>query len=70
MASEFSFDVVSEVDMNLVSESIQVAMKEISNRFDFKDANASIDLDQKAKKLVIKASDETVSYTHLTLPTN
>ena len=58
MASEFSFDVVSEVDMNLVSESIQVAMKEISNRFDFKDANASIDLDQKAKKLVIKASDE------------
>ena len=55
MPSEFSFDVVSEVDMNLVSESIQVALKEIVNRFDFKDANASIDLNAKDKKLTIAA---------------
>jgi uncharacterized protein YajQ (UPF0234 family) len=58
MASDFSFDVVSEVDMNLVNESIQVALKEIANRFDFKDANASIELDQKAKKMVIRAKDD------------
>lgn len=57
MAQDFSFDVVSEVDLNLVSESIQVAMKEITNRFDFKNANASIELDAKAKKLTIRASD-------------
>jgi uncharacterized protein YajQ (UPF0234 family) len=58
MAADFSFDVVSEVDLNLVDESIQVAMKEISNRFDFKTANASIELDAKAKKLVVRAVDE------------
>ena len=58
MPSEFSFDVVSEVDLNLVSESVQVALKEIVNRFDFKDANASIELNQKDKKLTVAASDE------------
>lgn len=58
MAQDFSFDAVSEVDLNLVAEAIQVAMKEISNRFDFKNANASIELDAKAKKLIVRASDE------------
>ncbi|MCX5797884.1 MAG: YajQ family cyclic di-GMP-binding protein [Elusimicrobia bacterium] len=58
MAQDFSFDAVSEVDLNLVAESIQVAMKEIVNRFDFKNANASIELDAKAKMLIVRASDE------------
>lgn len=58
MASDFSFDVVSEVDLNLVSESIQVALKEIGNRYDFKDANASLELDAKTKKLTVRAKDE------------
>lgn len=58
MASDFSFDVVSEVDLNLVSEAVQVALKEILNRFDLKTANASIELDAKAKKIVVRASDE------------
>jgi uncharacterized protein YajQ (UPF0234 family) len=58
MAQDFSFDAVSEVDLNLVNESIQVAMKEIVNRFDFKNANASIELDSKAKKLIVRASDD------------
>ncbi|MBI3554199.1 MAG: YajQ family cyclic di-GMP-binding protein [Elusimicrobia bacterium] len=58
MAADFSFDVVSEVDMNLVSESVQVALKEIVNRFDFKGANASIELNAKEKKLTVAASDE------------
>ena len=57
MAQDFSFDAVSEVDLNLVAESIQVAMKEIINRFDFKGANASIELDAKAKKIIVRASD-------------
>ena len=58
MPAEYSFDAVSEVDLNQVSESVQVALKEIVNRFDFKDANASIELDVKAKKLVLRAKDE------------
>lgn len=58
MAADFSFDVVSEVDMNLVSECVQVAMKEITNRFDFKGSAASIELNAKEKKLTVKAEAE------------
>jgi cyclic-di-GMP-binding protein len=58
MPSEFSFDAVSDVDLNLVSEAVAVAMKEIANRFDLKGAGASIELDQKAKTLVVRAADE------------
>lgn len=58
MASDYSFDAVSDVDLNLVSEVVQVAMKEITNRFDLKGANPSIELDQKAKKLTVRAADE------------
>jgi uncharacterized protein YajQ (UPF0234 family) len=58
MAQDFSFDVVSEVDLNLVGESVQVAMREITNRFDFKTANASMELDAKTKKLIVRACDE------------
>lgn len=58
MASDYSFDAVSDVDLNLVSEVVAVAGKEIANRFDLKTANASIELDAKAKKLVVRAADE------------
>ena len=58
MASDYSFDAVSDVDLNLVSEVVAVAMKEISNRFDLKTANASIELNTKEKKLIVRASDE------------
>ena len=58
MASDYSFDAVSDVDLNLVSEVVAVAMKEISNRFDLKGANASIELVQKDKKIIVRASDE------------
>ncbi len=58
MASDYSFDAVSDVDLNLVSEVVAVAMKEIVNRFDLKTANASIELNVKDKKLIVRASDE------------
>jgi uncharacterized protein YajQ (UPF0234 family) len=58
MASDYSFDAVSDVDLNLVSEVVQVAVKEVTNRFDLKNANATIELDVKAKKLTVRASDE------------
>ncbi|MFA6316431.1 MAG: YajQ family cyclic di-GMP-binding protein [Elusimicrobiota bacterium] len=58
MASDSSFDVVSEVDMNLVAESVHIALKEILNRFDFKDAKASIELNEKEKKLTLRAVDD------------
>ncbi len=58
MPSDYSFDCVSDVDLNIVSEVVQVATKEISNRFDLKTANASIELNAKDKKLIVRAVDE------------
>jgi len=58
MASDYSFDCVSDVDLNLVSEVIAVAIKEIQNRFDLKAANAEIELVVKDKKMIIRAVDE------------
>ncbi|HAZ07578.1 MAG TPA: YajQ family cyclic di-GMP-binding protein [Elusimicrobia bacterium] len=58
MAGDFSFDAVSDMDLNLVSEAAATAMKEIVNRFDLKTAGASIELDSKAKKLTVRACDE------------
>jgi cyclic-di-GMP-binding protein len=58
MASDYSFDAVSEIDMNLVNESIQVALKEITNRYDFKGADAALELNEKEKKLTIRAKTE------------
>lgn len=58
MASDYSFDCVSDVDLNLVSEVIQVATKEILNRFDLKNANPSIELNAKDKKIFVRATNE------------
>lgn len=56
--ADFSFDIVSKVDINIVEESINVALKEISNRYDFKDTNSEINLDKKENKIYLVSSDE------------
>jgi uncharacterized protein YajQ (UPF0234 family) len=38
MPQEFSFDVVSRVDLQEVSNAVQQASKEIATRFDFREA--------------------------------
>ena len=58
MASDFSFDVVSKVNMQFVSEALDTAMKEINNRFDFKDSNSAVALDEKAGELNLQSKDE------------
>ena len=58
MADEFSFDVVSKVDMQVIEDCVNVAMKEIANRFDFRGANAGIAFDKKEGKLTLTAQDE------------
>lgn len=55
MASEYSFDIVSKVDMQEVSNAVQQAVKEIANRFDFKGSKSSIALEGEA---LIVASDD------------
>lgn len=58
MASEFSFDVVSKVDFNIVDEAIATAMKEIVNRYDFKGVTSEINFDKKANTINLLSADE------------
>jgi len=56
--ADFSFDVVSKIDLNAIGESINIAQKEITNRYDFKGTNSTIELDQKNLEIKLVSSDE------------
>lgn len=56
MAAENSFDVVSKIDMAEVTNAVTQAMKEISQRFDFKGSKSNITQEKDA--LVIVSDDE------------
>ena len=58
MADTYSFDVVSEVDMQEVDNAVNQAMKEISQRYDFKGSISEVTLNKAAKELDIKADNE------------
>ncbi len=58
MASTSSFDVTTGVDMMEVSNAVEQATKEISQRYDFKGAKVEIVLDEKEKKITLAAPDE------------
>ncbi len=51
MAPQFSFDVVSEVDLQEVRNAVDQAQREILTRFDFKDTGTSIELQGEALEL-------------------
>jgi cyclic-di-GMP-binding protein len=55
--AENSFDVVSKVDMQEVSNAIQMALKEVHTRFDLKDSKSDITLEGK-EALVLTSADE------------
>lgn len=55
MAKDPSFDIVSEVDMQIIDDCVNVAIKEIDNRFDFKGQNIKIELNKGEKTIVILA---------------
>ena len=57
MASTYSFDVTSNIDMPEVDNAVNQARKEIAQRFDFKGSQAAIDLDAKANTLTLTAED-------------
>ena len=57
MAKDSSFDIVSEFDKMELLNSIEQTKKEINSRFDFKNSNSQIDLDQD-KSITITTSDE------------
>lgn len=53
-----SFDIVSKTDMQLLDNAINVTRKEITNRFDFKDAAVEIDLNKKDGTINIATTDD------------
>ena len=57
MAAENSFDIVSKVDLQEVSNAIQNALKEIHTRFDLKDSKSDIQLEGK-EALILTSSDD------------
>ncbi len=58
MAADSSFDIVSEIDLQEIDNSINQAKKEISMRYDFKGANCSFDFNRNEKKITILAADD------------
>jgi len=56
MGQEHSFDIVSKINWQEVSNAVQIALKEITNRFDFKHSRAEII--QEKDKLILIAEDD------------
>ena len=53
-----SFDVVNQVDLQEVSNTVNNASKEIVQRYDFRGSNTEIEWDSKAGHLVVRTEDE------------
>lgn len=51
MAKDSSFDVVSQVDMQEMDNAVNQVKKEISQRYDFRGSNATVDLSEDCVKL-------------------
>jgi uncharacterized protein YajQ (UPF0234 family) len=52
MAQDFSFDIISRIDFQEVANAVQITLKEIRNRFDFKHSRADIIQDNEQLTLV------------------
>jgi uncharacterized protein YajQ (UPF0234 family) len=57
MAAENSFDIVSKVDSQELTNAVQQALKEIHTRFDLKDSKSNIENDNKGE-LTLTSQDE------------
>ncbi|MFA5275345.1 MAG: YajQ family cyclic di-GMP-binding protein [Candidatus Omnitrophota bacterium] len=56
--ANFSFEIVSEVDLQEVDNAVNQANKELAQRYDFKNSKASIAYDRKEKKITLIADDD------------
>ncbi|MGD2079897.1 MAG: YajQ family cyclic di-GMP-binding protein [Nitrospirota bacterium] len=56
--AEHSFDVVSRTDLQEVSNAVGQAVKEITQRYDFKGSKSSIDFNRDAGELTLVSDDE------------
>ena len=57
MAQDFSFDIVSKINLQELDNAINMSMKEISQRFDFKGSVSDIK-NEENKKIIVVSDDE------------
>lgn len=53
-----SFDIVSQVEMQEIDNTINNTRKEVATRYDFRGSRVEIDLDKKAKRIHLVAEDK------------
>lgn len=58
MASDNSFDIVSKIEMQEVKNAIDQALKEVSQRFDFKGSKSDVTLEEKNNEIIVSSDDE------------
>ena len=58
MADEHSCDIISKVDLQEVLNAVQQAMKEISQRFDFKGSKSNVELNKDKHELTVISDDD------------
>ena len=56
--ANFSFDIISEVDLQEMDNAVNQANKELTQRYDFKNSKASIAYDRKEKKITLIADND------------
>jgi len=56
MGQDHSFDIVSRIDFQEVTNAVQITLKEIRNRFDFR--NSRVDIVLEKDKLTLSAEDD------------
>ena len=58
MSKDHSFDIVSQVDLQEVTNAVEQARKEVATRFDFKGSNTQIEWNLQEKKITLKTENE------------
>lgn len=58
MAGQYSFDIVSRIDLQEVDNAVNQAHREVANRFDFRGSKSSLEFLKKEQKIRLIADDD------------
>lgn len=53
-----TFDIVSKIDLQEIDNAVNSVLRELTNRYDFKGANFSVELNNKENHILIQAEDD------------
>lgn len=57
-SGDFSFDIVSRIDLQEIDNAVNQAKKELATRFDFKGSKSAFEWNREEKKMTLLADDE------------